>query len=208
MTRHSLAVLFGLFMPVIAHAGVVVFDPPIQEFHIDALPQRATFDLTIVADELSNDGGATHEFDSVSVWLSDAPPFPGVPPLFDLRVEDFRYSLEFISQSLFRTEPPRQEVIFIGYIWIPSGFALTPYPSPLLFGTVDVGIPPTLEPGDYLLRINTDDGISRISLGADSEQFVGLGIVRIIPEPATILLLLAGLLALTRRSRTLVRDGH
>ena len=204
MRRTALiAGVLALMVCVRAPAGTVHFDPPSAT--IMPGTQSVEFEITISANTLSI-------FDTVNGIVSG-----------DLGVSlAFEYSDSFLESVTFIPPPPPCGIISCDpYWWWPTNLAhpvdfggnrfVIPgisdgWSSPLLVGTLYVDTS-RLTPGDEKQVFIDPDlesslvgaSASLIALGINQEPIAGMATITVVPEPATIGILLAGSLLMLRR---------
>lgn len=161
-------------------AGTVQFDPALTEVLITDIANPVVIQATLNADAGNFDAA------NVVIGANDG-----------LTITDFSYTQEFSDAADF-LQAPQVIGIYTSDLFV-GGFASAGLSTPLVLGTLTVTLPPTAQVGDeFLFSVDPSiDGFS--SLG--SEPLNGSGMVRVVPEPATLCLLGLGAVGLIRRRR-------
>jgi len=194
---------FGIAMAACQGAtalgGVILFDPPVTEVDIAEAPSAVVNMSTYLIAE----GGL---FDNVTALI---------------RTDDWieinmTYSTQFLDHTLYRTptlptdRPPGpvrpeccpHDLLIGGYSF---AYRVATPAQPYLVGTLTVGLPPSeITVGQrftFLVDSNRDGGFSSIGAGLNSEPLIGMGEIRVVPEPGAVGLLLMGAAALGWRRR-------
>jgi|GEM_PF-2524140 len=169
-------------------AGTVAFDPPVQIVD-PSVSTLASFQLSLSSATVPTFIAFTAVLGSDDLVLTDwqpGPVFPGTCPVGGC---DLPPSTSFYPSSF------------------KIGFSIDPSPVPLgeLLGTLTVDAA-SLAPGDYAVVIDPDrdTGFSALTTPFGEEPISGVGIVRVVPEPASLILLgIGGFCAYLRCSRRL-----
>jgi len=179
-----------------ALGGIVTFDPPVIELDAAALPAEVSFSISVTPESLPFGPNGEQVFDNVTLH------FMG----FEHWYVNFEYTPQFVSDTVFRSEPPRVCPTILPCTFIPGGFATRPLVAPYRIGDLVLEVPMDVTPGDYRIVVDSgqDGGFSSIGVGVKGEGLLGSGIVRVVPEPGTVALLLIGAVALGWRRRALV----
>jgi hypothetical protein len=178
-------------MPLLAvasqvEAGVVSFDPPVQFVDFGTgNPSEVTFTLTIT------DFGVAAGYNAVDILIGSD----------DLVILDWQPKWTW-NLCDFATCDGQADGSIYASAWDWGYFGTqSPTPANQLLGTLTISTA-GLEPGEYYVGIDADrdGGQSLLTAGTSSEPLYGAGKVRVIPEPATIILLgFGGYLSFARR---------
>ena len=165
-----------------ALGGIVTFDP---EKATVQPSEAAVYDIIVSSSDLG-------EFDTVAMVLGTDDPLAFS---FDYAIS-FRYS----------HYPPARFFIYTNDINF-GGNNFNLWTAPLLVGTLTIDTTGLAE-GNYSFGVSSSEeanrvgvGLSALGAGFNTEPLEGVGLLNIVPEPATLALLGVGSVALLRRRR-------
>ncbi len=171
--------LVTLSAPAVALAGTATFAPDLVEV---VAGQPAQFDVTVSVETLD-------EFNVADIII-------GANAVTDLT---FEYSAEW-QAAFANVTAPVYDVGFYTHDVFVGGNNPTAVGTSLMLGTVTIDTTGLTE-GDYTVEINSSfDGTTALGRDDETEDLVGIGTVRIVPEPGSLMLLgLVGTILLRRR---------
>ena len=171
-----------------ARAGTVTFEPLTDS--VVQPGETVEFELSI-----SRDGGAA--FNLANIVIES----------IDFSIDSFEYAQSWLDANAYPLSPPTHWEIPGYYSWFGGGFLAVPVKGDAVVGTIVISISDDFSLGDYSIIVDSErDFLSSIGLDSDIEPLFGFATISVIPEPAAVLLLGIGGLAVISRKK--LRSSH